>query len=804
MNNMHSINKNNDLKNWKAPIVCFFVFFFVILILFIQFCYLSLSEEVYGINMQEFASNRNTVTSILNAERGTIYDIEGNVLAQNITSYTLIAYLDPKRTTDPLKPAHVVDKDYTATKLAKIFGEDRYEYIYKRLNSSSKQVEFGNMGKNLTELTKISIEELDLPGISFTETVKRYYPNGNFASYVIGYAKQYTKINIKVNESYDLYNYYKNFFNNYENVTIKMSKDDVISLNNTTITGLKEGNLLLSIKSNNDLLETIYVNVTNYENYETLGSTIIGELGIESNFEDELQGTDGYIIYQQDKYGYQIPDTNEETIKQIDGKNIYLTLNSNIQRFAESAIDSIEKYNPEWAFVTVMDAKNGAILASATSPSYNPNSLSSDMSYQNPLVSYTYEPGSVMKIYTYMCAIETGMYDGDKEYLSGSYVFKDGTKMHDWDKRGWGTLTYDVGFSYSSNTAIINIINDYLSRKKLNECLDKYGFGKKTGIELSGEAKGSIDFKYETEVMAAGFGQGISITPIQQLQALSIVANDGVMVTPHIIDKIVDVNTKEEVVTKIKKSNQLVSSKTISKVKDLMESVILPESLTGGKYYLEGYDIIGKTGTAQIYENGKYLTGENDYIISVALMYPKDDPEVIIYTAVKKPESTTLLYKPMKELIKNISKYKSMFSESETNKENKIHIIDSYINKDLTDTKNKLEKNNIKVITIGDGNKIINQYPSKNTKLIYNDKIFLMTNSNNILLEDVIGWSKNDTLMYCNLLNIKCTFKGNGYVISQSLSKGTKIDKNTNLEIELDNINNKKEELEDEDSSDNG
>ena len=114
---------NNSKTKWNAPIICFFAFFVVMLILFIQFCYLSLSKNVYGINMKEFASNRNTVTDILTAERGTIYDIEGNVLAQNISSYTLIAYLDSSRTTDENNTEHVVDKEYNATKLSSIIGE---------------------------------------------------------------------------------------------------------------------------------------------------------------------------------------------------------------------------------------------------------------------------------------------------------------------------------------------------------------------------------------------------------------------------------------------------------------------------------------------------------------------------------------------------------------------------------------------------------------------------------------------------------------------------------------------------------
>ena len=783
---------NTNLKNkWNAPIVCFIIFFIVILILFLQFCYLGLSKKVYGINIKDFASTRNTAVSILTAKRGTIYDIEGNVLAQNISSYTLIACLDSSITVDDNDPKHVVDKEYTAHKLATVLGEENYDYILERLNKKSKQVEFGTVGKNLTELTKLAIMELDLPGISFTETVKRYYPNGDFASYIIGYAKQYTRINIKVDEEYDLYNYYKNYFNNYENISINISDNEVILLEDKTIKGLKKGTSLLFIKTNNDTLATVVVNVNDYDNYQTIDSTIVGELGIESKFENKLQGDDGYIKYQQDKYGYKIPDTKEERLESKDGYDIYLTIDSNIQRFAESAINQIENgYNPEWSIVSVMDAKSGAILASATSPSYNPNSLPSNMTYQNPLVSYTYEPGSVMKIYTYMCAIETGNYNGERTYLSGKYEFEDGTIVHDWDKKGWGTLSYDTGFSYSSNVAIINIIKDYLSKKELKNCLEKYGFGKKTGIELSNELKGSLGFNYETEVMAAGYGQGISTTPIQQLQALTIVANDGVMLKPFIIDKIVNTETNEEVKTEITKSEKLVSTKTIGKIKDLMESVIKESGRTGSAYYLEGYDIIGKTGTAQIFENGKYLTGENDYIVSVTLMYPKDDPEIIIYAAAKQPErsANTALPKSIKELIENISKYRSMFDTTVSTNNDSLYNVRTYINKNIEDVKNKLKDNNIDVVVIGNGNKIIEQYPKKGTTIIEGDKVFLLTNGNNYTMPNIYNWSRYDVIKLCEFLKIEYSFEEYGYVVSQSIKAETVIDAKSKLEVLLGNI----------------
>ena len=744
--------------------------------------------------MKEFAKNRNTVTSVLNANRGTIYDIEGNPLAQNITSYTLIAYLDSTRTIDENDPKHVVDKEETAKKLSSILGEEHYDYILNRLSQKSKQVEFGSVGKNLTELTKLAIDELDLPGIDFNETVKRYYPNGNFASYVIGYAKQYTRINIKEGEEYDLGYYYKSYFRNYDNVTIEITNDAVIEVEDKTVIAKEEGTSLLFIKTNKDIIDTIVVNVTEYTTYNKLDNAIVGELGIESKFDSELNGKDGYTIYQQDKYGYKIPNTKEETKAAENGVDIYLTIDSNIQRFAETATnDLVSNYEPKWSIISVMDAKTGDILASSTSPSYNPNNLSSDMSYQNPLVSYTYEPGSVMKTYTFMCALETGKYDGTQKYKSGSYEFSDGTVMNDWKPEGWGYLTYDQILPYSSNVGIINVIKNYLSQKELNSCLQKYGFGKKTGIELLGEASGKLGFRYETEIMAAGFGQGISTTPIQQLQALSIIANDGSMIKPHIIKKVVNNDTKEVKETKVKKSEKLVSSKTVTKIKDLMRTVIDPTSPTAAKYYIEGFDIIGKTGTAQIYSNGKYLEGTNQVITSVALIFPKDDPQIIIYAAANQPNHSNIaLSQPITDLVKNVSKYRNIYEEKKEEVEEITYIVPTYINKNKDEIVSELSQKGINPIVIGDGSRIIKQYPKKGSKIVKGDKVLLLTNSSNYKMIDISNWSRLDVSRYCSFLNIECSYNGYGYVTDQSIPTGTTLNENSKMEIKLENRDDKK------------
>lgn len=693
---------------WKVPNLVFFIFLIGILILYGQYVYLSLSKSIYGINMNKFASSRNTVTKEKIAERGKIFDVNGDTLALNVTSYTLIAYLDEKRIGSDGEPKYVVDKEETAKKLASVLDADE-SYILERLNKKQYQVQFGNYGRNITELKKKEIESLGLTGLDFEKTVNRYYPSGNFASYIVGYAK---------------------------------TNDDGI---------------------------------------------ITGKLGIESKFNDNLTGINGYDRYEQDKFGYKIPDTPEENVDAIDGDNIYLTIDSSIQRFVESAIYKVDsEYDPEWTIIEVMDAKTGAILGSSSSTSFDPNNIPSDMSYENPLVSYTYEPGSTMKIFTYMCAMEKGVYNGSETYKSGYFKVDENDQINDWDKNGWGEISYDTGFEYSSNTAIANIISKYLSKEELKTCFTKYGFGDTTGIELSGEATGKLNFKYPIEVLAAGYGQGILTTPVQHLQALSIIANDGVMVTPHIVTKIDSKKDKKETITKIKKTNNVVSHDTVVKIKDLMEKVVSDDWATGHKYYIENFGIIGKTGTAQIYEKGRYLTGTTDYISSISMMYPKDNPKIIIYAATKKPSHNQnyALSESIQELTKNIAKYYNMFNEGETTKNN-INVMGNYLSKNRDDVVNELNNFKVNTVVIGNGDIIINQYPKKGAILVNNYKVFLVTNGDNITMPSVIGWSRNDVERLCNLVSIECKFNGSGYVTSQSIAEGASA--SGVLEVNLEN-----------------
>lgn len=716
------MNTNQKNKTWKFPKKFFKFFLICIFLLYLKFAYLSLSPTIYGKNMSEFASKRNTVKKTVEAKRGSIYDVEGNSLAINVSSYTIVVSL-PKSSVYTGED-YVHDVDATATALAPILGTDE-EFLKQKLSQDKYQVELGAYGRGLTELKKEEIVSLNLPGIHFTESQKRFYPNGDFASYIIGYAKN------------------------------------------------KE--------------------VTTYddENNETITNQITGELGIESKYNTELSGTNGYLEYQRNKYGYKITGTQEKSVEAKNGNDIYLTIDSNIERFTESAVKDIENYNPEWALITVMDAKTGDILAASSTPSYDPN-IKDIKDYENPLVSKVYEPGSVMKIYTYMCALENGVYNGDETFTSGHYVIGEHT-INDWYNPGWGNITFDKGFEYSSNVGIANLLQKQngLTKKQLKECFKKYGFGETTGIELSNESKGNIKFNYTVEYVNAGFGQGISTTAIQQLKALTLISNNGKMLKPHIVSKIVDSNTNKTIYErKIEETSQIVKTSTVDKIKELMYNVVhgTDSGSTGYIYRIDGFDIIGKTGTSQIYNTstGTYSTGDNDYIFSFAGMYPKDDPEIIIYAAMKKPTwgKSSGLYKNVKSLMENIAKYKNMFTEV-TERKTTTYQVSSYLGRTVEEVKNILDQNGIASVFIGDGNYITNQSVEKNTILAPSEKIVFLTNSAQYKMPNIIGWSRKEVIELFELLNLKYNIEGNGYVTNQSIEVGTALTKESEITVTL-------------------
>jgi penicillin-binding protein 2B len=700
------LNKN---KNATAKIFTL-IFFLFIFVLILRLGYLCLTGKVDGINLKSFANKRNTKKETLYALRGNIYDVNGDVLAQTINSYTIIAYLDESRSKDSKVPLHVVNKEDTAEKLATVLDMSK-EQILERLNKKAYQVEFGSKGKGLTELQKEAIENLNLSGIDFITTHKRYYPNNNFLSYVIGYTSSDEKGNMK------------------------------------------------------------------------------GLMGIEKQYDEKMTGTNGFVKYQKDLNGYKFPNSNEIRKEKIDGNDVYLTIDSNVQMSLETAINKAQnESSANWIVAVIADAKTGKILGSATSPSFNPNTKDIK-NYLNPLVSYTYEPGSVMKTYSYMAALENNPtwdpYNTNCE--TGPYEIGDDT-VRDWNKTGWGLIPYSRGYTLSSNTCVANMIKNYLSKQKLMDYYKKLGFGQKTNIDLPNEYTGKVKFKYDVEVVNAGFGQGITTTPIQQIKALTAISNNGVILNPYIVSKTVNSSTKEVTYkAEVKEGEKVASTETINKIKDLMYRVVNSDSseTTGSKYKMDGYDLIGKTGTAQIANprTGKYYDGKYDYITSFSGMYPKDDPKVILYVAFQRSYNSNVLPQTVQTIVRDTAKYLGIFEEApEINKEVTTYKLGSYKNKTTESVKQSLDALGASYVIFGDGNKVISQYPNKNSKVSTKDKVFIFTNGT-ITMPDLTNYSVKEADVVLSKLGIKHTINASGYIGYQSVSAGTVINSDTEVTL---------------------
>lgn len=652
-----------------------------------------------------FIKNRNTEEETIAPTRGSIKDINGNVLAEDVVSYNVVAYLDPSRSENSEKPLHVVDVNVTAEKLAPYVNLD-VSVLKTLLSKDVYQVELGSGGRNLSQIQMEAIKNLNLPGIDFTTSSKRYYPNGDFASYAIGYT---------------------------------INKED------------ENGN-----------------------NWK------VGQLGIEEYFDETLKGTSGYVTYEKDRYGYKIANGREFKEDADDGDDIYLTIDNNIELFTENALKKMEADSKaEWSLMIVADAKTGAILAYSSSPSFDPNKRNM-VSYIDPIIGYTYEPGSTMKVFSYMCAVENGNYVGTDTYDSGSikYIASDGTEtvIHDWNKVGWGNISYDTGFALSSNVGASKLLdNKIITKKQLSECYSKYGFGKMVDFTLNREQTGSIKFNYDIDAASATFGQGITVTPIQMIQALTSVSNEGKMLKPYLIDKIVDTDSGEvnyEATTEV--VDTVTSASTIDKIKELMASVVCDDATkcTGSAYYMKDYPMLGKTGTAQIYneKTGTYMKGASDYIYSFAGLYPTDDPEIIIYTAIKKPKDTTNYLAPaIKDVVTNISKYLNIVTY---NNKSTTYKLGNYVNKEITNVSSEITKSNMKLFVLGDGKKVIRQYPSKNSKLYTGSVVALLTDNYDKKMPNLVGLSYKDATNILKLMGVNYKVEGNGYVVIQSVSEG--------------------------------
>ncbi|WP_349410408.1 penicillin-binding protein [Pseudalkalibacillus sp. SCS-8] len=521
-----------------------------------------------------------------------------------------------------------------------------------------------------------------------------------------------------------------------------------------------------------------------------------GVMGLEKALDEYLREEDGMLKYQRDREGYKLPDPKEVIKEPKHGARVYLTIDEKIQLFLENAMNKVdEEYKPHRMIGIVADPKTGQILAMSNRPSFNPN-IRDITNYTNYAIGSAFEPGSTMKVFTLAAAIEEGVYNGGAFYESGKYKTKAHTYHDHNGGKGWGTITYDEGVRQSSNVAFAKIAKEQLGFERLYEYLtERWEFDERTGINIPGETASKIQYKYQSNKITTAFGQGSAITPIQQIQAATAIANGGKMMKPFVIDKIVDENNGEtlkdyepEVV------GNPVSSDTAKQVRDVLRTVVTDG--TGKVYDIGGYEVAGKTGTAQKYKNGEILKGWNEHIFSFLGMAPADDPRLLVYVAIDEPNldryelGSQPVSKVFNPVMKSSLQYLNITPEehNSTDKEAKGTEIGDLIGESSISVKKKLEEEGLEVHVFGEGDKIINQAPFAGTTLLKGEKVFLKTDGK-IKMPDLKGMSRSEVLRLANALEMKTPeFTGRGYVTLQSITKGSVVKEGAALVVELKSL----------------
>ncbi|MED4972636.1 stage V sporulation protein D [Geobacillus proteiniphilus] len=425
----------------------------------------------------------------------------------------------------------------------------------------------------------------------------------------------------------------------------------------TSIVRLKEGRKISDEKAVNVRalnLDGVYIaeDTKRYYPFGSYLSHVLGFTGIDNQgltglelyYDKELRGERGSVQFYSDAKGRRMPDIADDYTPPTDGLNLVLTIDSRIQTIIERELDIAEaKYNPDGIIAIAMDPNTGEILAMASRPTFNPadyRSVPPEIYNRNLPIWSTYEPGSTFKIITLAAALEEHKVNLLKDhFFDPGYAKVAGATLRCWKKGGHGDQTFLEVVQNSCNPGFVEL-GERLGKETLFRYIKQFGFGEKTGIDLQGEGTGILfDLKRvgPVELATTAFGQGVSVTPIQQVAAVSAAINGGILYTPYIAKQWVDPETGEIVRRNTPKAKRrVISEETSKQVRYALESVVAQG--TGKKAYVEGYRVGGKTGTAQKAQGGRYL--QNNHIVSFIGFAPADDPKLVVYVAVDNPKGT--------------------------------------------------------------------------------------------------------------------------------------------------------------------
>lgn len=529
--------------------------------------------------------------------------------------------------------------------------------------------------------------------------------------------------------------------------------------------------------------------------------------GLEKQYDIYLSGTRGRIEAERDAAGKEIPEGRHVYVPPVDGYDVYLTIDEVIQYIVERELDkAMADTKAKRGVIIAMDPRTGEILAMASRPTYNPNNYNDfPASFRrNIAVADSYEPGSTFKVITAAAALEEGVVTPTTEFYDPGYVEVEGHKLRCHKPGGHGLQTFVEAAENSCNPVFASIALK-LGRDKLLEYIKAFGFGAKTGIDFPGEATGLLHSPKAmgpVEVATYGFGQGISVTPLQMVTALSAIANDGYLMRPMLVREIRSSNgetVKRFYPTKVR---QVVSEKTAHELTQILESVVVNGS--GARAYIPGYAVAGKTGTAQKPEQGRY---GDKRVASFMGFAPANDPKVAIIVIIDEPNvgisyGGVLAAPVFKAIMEDVLRYLEIpptyASGSEVGQgpaaEAKMVQVPELRGLDLDTATAELAKLRLVPRLEGAGEVVASQVPKPGAEVVPGTSVVLYFGqppaadgrTGRVKVPDVRGMTMKEAAMALNAVGLGFIPTGSGTVVSQSPEPGALVGYGTVVRAKLE------------------
>ncbi len=536
-----------------------------------------------------------------------------------------------------------------------------------------------------------------------------------------------------------------------------------------------------------------------------------GLTGVELEYDSYLSGTPGMKIAELDKNNRDLPYTISQFTSPINGKDVELTIDENIQSFAEKIAEQAYEDNKAKAVsILVMDPKTGEILAMVNKPDFNPNnpyegadkfegandSDKLQKMWRNRLVNDTFEPGSIFKVFTAITGLEENVVNKDTQFVDNGSISVGGINPKCWKAGGHGVQNFPEIIKNSCNVGFVEL-GQMIGKEKLSASISKFGFGKVSGIDLPGEAQGIVkplNKISDADLATIAFGQTNTVNSVQYMAGFNAIANGGTLIQPHVMKEVShndenNVNIVDE--TFKPKATTVASSEKTAELRSYLEGVVTGGS--GAGTFIDGYHIAGKTGTAQKVINGRYQEGK--YISSFVGMAPYNDPKVTVMITIDEPSNgqyyaAQVAVPCAKPLFTDIFSYlNSKFADENEGQITRDVVIPEVRNMKKADAEKVLKDAKLDFNIDGDGESVMSITPYPGYSVKEGSKVNLHTNSdgtdNNVVMPDVRGYSKEDAASLLNNLGITAAFEGNGAVSAQDISSGEVVTKGTTVKLTL-------------------